>query len=76
MVQAKSIKLESVTSSQIEKLGYTDGILIVEFKGGARYIYCGVDSYTYDSLVNATSVGSFFSNHIKNDENIKCIKLP
>jgi hypothetical protein len=39
--------------------------LIVEFKGGARYIYRGVPELTKSSLVAAPSVGRFFAANVK-----------
>jgi len=75
MVKAATMLLESVESSQMDRVGYNSGIMIVEFKGGTKYLYVGVDKFTYDSMMSAPSVGSFFSKNIKNDESIKCIKL-
>lgn len=74
---SKAIVIETVpvSSSQIKSLGYFDGVLIVEFTGGSKYLYSSVNKHTYQSLVKADSIGSFFSNNIKNDESIKCIKL-
>lgn len=42
-----------VTSSQITFLGYEDGVLEVEFNGGAVYRYSGILEDTYRELLAA-----------------------
>lgn len=59
---------EDFTSSNIYALGYdrASETLYVEFHSGAMvYSYEGVKESTYDMLVSADSVGSFYANHIK-----------
>lgn len=75
MNSALQIVTEKVNSSQIDEVGYKDGVLLVKFKNGGKYLYFNVNEYTYASMITAPSVGSFFSNHIKNDPTIKCVKL-
>lgn len=55
-------------SSNIDLLGYDreSETLYVEFHGsGTVYSYAGVKESTFDMLVNADSVGSFYARHIK-----------
>lgn len=55
-------------SSNIDLLGYDreSKTLYVEFQsGGQVYSYQGVEESTYNLLVDAPSVGSFYANHIK-----------
>lgn len=56
-----------VTSSQIESIGYRadTGSLEVEFKGGSTYQYENVDAKTFNELMAAESIGSFFIHNIK-----------
>ena len=61
----KAISLEPVSSSNIEAIGYGDGLLIIEFKDGDRYSYSGVSQETFDELRTAPSVGRFFHLHIR-----------
>lgn len=56
------------TSSNIDVLGYDreTETLYVEFHSGATvYSYAGVKESTYDMLINADSVGSFYATYIK-----------
>jgi hypothetical protein len=75
MKKAQEIIMEGIESSQISKVGYSSGVLLIEFIGGSKYIYVGVDRYTYNALMSSESKGSFFSKNIKNDEDIVCIKI-
>jgi len=69
------IESNQVNSTQISHIGYSDGVLKVRFHGGATYLYLHVNKFTYESLINAPSIGSFFHRYIKNDDSIQCIKL-
>jgi KTSC domain len=59
---------QSVTSSQIESIGYDQETLEleVEFKNGSVYTYENVPFDEYTSLMDADSVGKYFSANIKN----------
>lgn len=68
MVDRIAEDCEDFCSSNIDILGYdrASETLYVEFKSGSTvYAYEGVKESTYDMLVNADSVGSFFAHHIK-----------
>lgn len=59
---------EDFKSSNIDILGYDreSETLYVEFhSSGTVYSYAGVKESTFDMLVNADSVGSFYARHIK-----------
>lgn len=59
---------EDFHSSNIDILGYDreSETLYVEFhSSGTVYSYAGVKESTFDMLVNADSVGSFYARHIK-----------
>ena len=58
----------SVSSSNIASVGYDDASqnLEVEFLTGAIYEYYGVPGSVYQELVNASSVGGYFAQRIKN----------
>jgi hypothetical protein len=57
--------MKPVKSSNIEAVGFKDGVLSVRFKGGNVYDYPGVTAEQHHKFVNAESVGSHFHNHIK-----------
>jgi len=59
---------EPVASSNVESIGYdaAEGMLEVEFKGGAVYQYTGIPQELYAELCEAGSVGSFIHRRIKN----------
>jgi len=56
-----------VSSSNIHAIGFDDEkkILAVEFKSGGIYHYAGVEPDLALDLVNAESVGRFYSQNIK-----------
>lgn len=59
---------EDFNSSNIDIVGYDakSETLYVEFhSSGTVYSYAGVKESTFDMLVNADSVGSFYARHIK-----------
>jgi hypothetical protein len=57
-----------VISSNIDSAGYdeTTHTLILIFKNGTTYHYEGVPKEEYDNLLNAQSIGSYFSSRIRN----------
>jgi hypothetical protein len=56
-----------VTSSNIRSIGYdpASSTLEIEFNSGAVYQYANVPQTEYDSLMSASSHGSYFSANIK-----------
>ncbi|MDQ3802493.1 MAG: KTSC domain-containing protein [Acidobacteriota bacterium] len=63
---AGGIQRAPVESSMLASVGY-DGreVLEVEFKNGAVWKYWPVSPFTYDALMNANSIGSFFINNVR-----------
>ena len=59
---------QPVSSSSIASIGYDPGqqVLEVEFLNGGVYDYFSVPQGLFDQLMAAGSLGSFFSNHIRN----------
>jgi len=55
-----------VKSSNIQSIGYDDGLLEIEFTNGRIYQYDGVELEKAEALINAESVGKFFFANIKN----------
>ena len=47
----------------------------MRFNSGAVYSYDPVDEEAYNGLLNAESVGSYFSKYIKSDKTIKVEKI-
>ena len=50
---------QSVQSSNVASIGYSDGTLEVEFKNGSVYQYAGVPGEVYLGLLAADSKGSY-----------------
>lgn len=61
------MEFTAVASSNINGIAYKEASqeLFVEFKGGSRYRYDGVDQDTYDDFMSSPSKGSFFAENIK-----------
>lgn len=61
------ITLTPIKSSQLAALGHDPetNTLEVQFNGGARYRYAGVDVELFDRFRNAESPGKFFAAEIK-----------
>lgn len=63
------VPMVAVKSSNIAEIGY-DGAnetLYVKFTSGSTYAYVGVPEKRAMGLLNATSKGEYFADHIKND---------
>jgi hypothetical protein len=58
---------EKVTSTSLASIGYDEdhAILEVEFRTGEVYQYYDVSIAVYDALMNADSIGAYFSNNIR-----------
>lgn len=65
-----TIEMQKVESSQISAIGYSaaNKTLVVEFKGGAKYQYSNVEQKTFEAMMAADSVGSFFYRNIKENK--------
>lgn len=63
------MEFKAVSSSNIFGIAYDEDVqqLFVEFKGGARYRYDGVDKEEYDAFMDAPSKGSYFAENIKDN---------
>jgi hypothetical protein len=59
-------KSQSVTSSTVRKIAYTDeGDLVVTFNTGADYLYKAVPEEVYENMAKSESVGKFLNANIK-----------
>ncbi|MGA7885222.1 MAG: KTSC domain-containing protein [Terracidiphilus sp.] len=54
-----------VKSSWVESIDYSDGLLTVVTKKGARIVFLGVPSSLWQLLQAAPSKGEFINKHIK-----------
>jgi hypothetical protein len=54
-----------VVSSNLESVGYENGILEIRFHGGGTYQYLGVPEHLYCGLMNAPSKGTYLDQYIK-----------
>lgn len=62
------VDMVPVSSSNVDSVGYDEEqkILYVRFLDGSLYVYKGVNTYEYDGLLNAPSVGSYLHRNIRN----------
>jgi len=67
---------QSVTSSNIESIGYSkeESILEVEFHDGSIYQYIEVPEYVYEGLMSASSHGTYLNDHVKHVYNYRKIR--
>lgn len=58
---------QSLTSSNIESVGYDESNLLleVEFKSGSVYQFAGVSKQVFDEFVSSESAGKYFFKTIK-----------
>lgn len=62
------MNLTPVESSNIAAVGYDNvqNALLIKFKGNEKvYVYLGVPVETYQLMMAADSIGSFYARHIK-----------
>ena len=65
---SNDVTMISVSSSNIESIGYNDQSqeVHVRFLDGSEYIYKGVPQHEFDTLLNAPSKGSYLHRNYKN----------
>lgn len=58
---------QTVSSSNLSSVGYDPAtkVLEIEFNSGGIYQYYSVPSATYNALMQASSKGKYFHQHIK-----------
>lgn len=56
-----------VNSSNLNSVGYDDGVLEIAFHHGGTYQYFNVPSFIYSGLLSASSKGTYFHENIKNN---------
>ena len=60
------MNLHKVDSSNIDRIGYQDRKLIVEYKSGLMYAYNDVPEHVWNEFKLAESKGRFMNSEIKN----------
>lgn len=67
---------ENISSTSLASIGYDEdhAILEVEFQTGEVYQYFGVPISEYDALMNADSIGAYFSHHIRPSYDFKHVQ--
>lgn len=53
--------MQSVSSSRMNKVGWENNTMYVEFKNGQVYAYNNVSNSEYESFLNSSSLGSALS---------------
>jgi len=63
------MRRKPVSSSMIASIGYAarTRTLEIEFLSGRIYQYFDVERETYDSLLKAPSLGTYFNTHIRDE---------
>lgn len=56
----------SVSSSDLNSVGFEKGELYIQFNSGGLYVYSNVPEQVYRELLSASSHGRYFHTHIKN----------
>lgn len=74
----EAIPVDFVKSSNIEAIGYDhkSRTLVVVFKNKTSYSYHPITQAGFEALRTAESVGKYFNEHIKNNQNVSFIKIP
>lgn len=67
MIQVST--LTEIESSNIQRIGYSNSNLYIEYKSGSLYEYKDVPEQLYEGLKNAESKGKFINTQIKNQFN-------
>lgn len=57
--------MHSVTSSNLNSIGWQDGTLYVNFSKGGNYKYNNVPESVFNEFKNSSSVGTYFHSHIR-----------
>ncbi|MEZ8411437.1 KTSC domain-containing protein [Vibrio splendidus] len=55
----------SVSSSNIDSIGYEDETLQIQFLNGSTYQYFDVPEHIYTGLIEADSAGKFLAENVK-----------
>jgi len=55
-----------VASSDLQSIGFENGVLYIKFNSGGLYQYPNVPASVYSDLMSASSKGSYFHAFIKN----------
>lgn len=61
----KAVDMKAVQSSNIAAVGHEGSTLYVRFKSGPTWKYSDVNEATYQEMLGADSIGSYFGKHIK-----------
>lgn len=59
------MELKEVLSSNIRKVGYDEGDLVVEYLSGTKYRYKKVPKELYEAMLESDSKGRFMNSSIK-----------
>jgi hypothetical protein len=59
------VEMTRVSSSFICAIGYSGDTLFVEFATGETYPHPGVPYYHFEGLLHASSVGTYYNQHIR-----------
>ncbi|MFA0402103.1 KTSC domain-containing protein [Vibrio sp. 10N.222.52.C12] len=59
------MEMFSVSSSNIDSIGYEDETLQIQFLNGSTYQYFDVPEHIYTGLIEADSAGKFLAANVK-----------
>jgi hypothetical protein len=63
-----------VSSSNVNSVGYSEGVLEVEFKNKSIYLYKNVPEFLFAQLLRARSKGRFLKEYIEKRYNYRKIQ--
>lgn len=61
--------MKKVNSSNVDMIGYEDGVLYVLFLSGKMYHYLNVEEEHYLAIMSAPSIGKYLNAHIYKNYN-------
>ncbi len=65
------MEMIKVSSSAISAIGYDEStkMMKIRFKQSKTYDYCGVPKNVFEAFLNASSIGRYYDQHIKDKYN-------
>lgn len=60
-------RIIKVSSSVIDKLGYDNKKLYIQFSSGSSYVYRDVDESVFEKLATSDSIGRCYNNTVRGE---------
>lgn len=70
------MEMQVVKSSNVQSIGYADGVMHIEFRGGRVYSYTGPKAEAhYKGLMQAESIGKYFAANVRDCRETICRQI-